>query len=143
MANREIQSTINNVNQRIRNVENSSSNQSVEILALQTDTTTNNGISQIVRTDAAGKVVSQILPSYIDDVLEFPTFGAFPALGQVSKIYVATDEPLKSWRWSGSTYIDVSGGINLNETSSTSDSAGRKGGGDDWPARARTARRAR
>lgn len=111
MANREIQGTINNFNQRITNIESSTGDQSDDILALQVDTTTNNGVSQLVRTDGTGKVVSQILPSYIDDVLAFATFANFPIPGQVSKIYVADNEPLKSWRWSGSSYIDVSGGV--------------------------------
>ena len=111
MSNREILSTITNFNSRITTVETGVTDQSAAVLALQTDTGNNNGITQLVRTDGSGKIISQVLPSYIDDVLEFPSFGNFPALGVNGKIYVALDEPLKSWRWSGSTYIDVSGGI--------------------------------
>ena len=111
MSNREILSTITNFNSRITTVEGSSTDQSADILQLQTDTNSNNGVSQLVRTDGTGTVVSQILPSYIDDVLAFATFASFPMPGQGSKIYVADNEPLKSWRWSGSSYIDVSGGV--------------------------------
>ncbi len=86
MSNREILSTITNFNSRITTVETGVTDQSAAVLALQTDTGNNNGITQLVRTDGSGKIISQVLPSYIDDVLEFPSFGNFPALGVNGKI---------------------------------------------------------
>lgn len=57
--------------------------------------------------DGAGLVPTSQLPSYVDQVLEYPTRSAFPATGQASKIYVAVDT-MHSYRWSGSIYIDIS-----------------------------------
>ena len=57
--------------------------------------------------DGDGKVPSTQLPSYVDDVLEYDNFAAFPATGTASIIYVdkATN---RTYRWSGSTYIEIS-----------------------------------
>ena len=41
----------------------------------------------------AGKVPAEQLPSYVDDVLEFPTYADLPVEGETGKIYiVVTDE---------------------------------------------------
>jgi len=53
-----------------------------------------------------GKVPSNQLPSYIDDVLEFAELTNFPADGETGKLYVALDTS-KLYRWSGSVYIDI------------------------------------
>jgi hypothetical protein len=53
--------------------------------------------------DGSGKVPAAQLPSYVDDVLEFPSLSAFPASGETGKIYIATDTD-KEYRWSGSAY---------------------------------------
>ena len=57
--------------------------------------------------DADGKVPSNQLPSYVDDVVEFANLASFPAIGSQGLIYVdlATN---KTYRWSGSTYIEIS-----------------------------------
>ncbi len=54
-----------------------------------------------------GKIPSTFLPSYVDDVLEYDNLAAFPATGESSKIYVALDTN-KTYRWSGSAYIEIS-----------------------------------
>ncbi|WP_428383807.1 hypothetical protein [Nevskia ramosa] len=59
------------------------------------------------------KVPAANLPSYVDDVLEFANLAAFPATGETGKIYVAVNgaipsNPSKQYRWSGSTYTEVS-----------------------------------
>ena len=56
-----------------------------------------------------GKVPASQLPSYVDDVLEFQDIEHFPATGELGKIYVALDTN-ETYRWSGSTYIQVGGG---------------------------------
>ena len=61
--------------------------------------------------DATGKVLSAQLPSYVDDVVEFANLAAFPVTGETSKIYVALDTN-KTYRWSGSTYVEISPGSN-------------------------------
>lgn len=47
------------------------------------------------------------LPSYVDDVLEFDTLAALPAVGDRGKIYVTTSTD-KQYRWSGSAYRQIS-----------------------------------
>ena len=81
-----------------------------------------NGVATL---DADGKVPAVQLPSYVDDVLEFANKAAFPATGETDKIYVAKDTNL-TYRWSGSTYVEISVSLALGETSSTA-YAGDKG----------------
>lgn len=59
--------------------------------------------------DSSNLIPSAILPSYVDDVLEFANLAAFPATGESGKIYVAIDTN-KQYRWSGSTYIQITSG---------------------------------
>lgn len=61
---------------------------------------------------------SSQLPSFVDDVLEYATVSKFPTTGESGKIYVATSTN-KTYRWSGSAYVEVAGGIALGETAST------------------------
>ena len=82
----------------------------------------NNGVAEL---DSTGKVPSAQLPSYVDDVLEYASQAAFPATGETGKIYVATDTN-KTYRWSGSAYVEISESLALGETSSTA-YAGNKG----------------
>ena len=65
-----------------------------------------------------GKVPAHQLPSYVDDVLEFGSVSSFPNTGEEGKIYVALDTNL-TYRWSGSTYVEVSPSIGLGETATT------------------------
>ena len=75
-----------------------------------------NGVAEL---DSSGKVPSTQLPSYVDDVLEFDNRVGFPETGEAGKIYIAKDTN-KTYRWSGSTYVEISaGGVTLGETSST------------------------
>lgn len=74
-----------------------------------------NGVAPL---DETGKVPAANLPSYVDDVLEYPSIVVFPQTGETGKIYVDTDTNL-SYRWSGSQYVEVSKSIGLGETSST------------------------
>ena len=57
--------------------------------------------------DGSAKIASTYLPSYVDDVLEYANFSAFPGTGETGKIYVALDTN-KTWRWSGSAYVEIS-----------------------------------
>lgn len=68
--------------------------------------------------DAAGKVPAAQLPSFVDDVLEFSTKSAFPAIGEAGKIYVALDTNI-TYRWGGSAYVEISSSLALGTTSST------------------------
>jgi hypothetical protein len=57
--------------------------------------------------DASAKVPAAQLPAYVDDVLEYANLAAFPVTGTTGIIYVALDTN-KIYRWSGSTYIEIS-----------------------------------
>lgn len=65
-----------------------------------------------------GKVPASQLPSYVDDVLEYANFAAFPVTGETGKIYVTLNNNL-TYRWSGSAYVEISASLALGETSST------------------------
>ena len=54
----------------------------------------------VASLDAGGLVPSSQLPSYVDDVLEYPSPGDFPSTGEEGKIYVTKDTNL-TYRWSG------------------------------------------
>ena len=88
----------------------------------RTEMGTANGVATL---DANGVIPSSQLPSYVDDVLEYDTLSAFPTTGESGKIYVALDTG-KTYRWSGSTYTEISESLALGETSSTA-YAGNKG----------------
>ena len=53
-----------------------------------------------------GKVPSSELPSYVDDVVEYPDLESFPPEGEAGKIYVALDTGY-IYRWSGSRYVMI------------------------------------
>lgn len=74
-----------------------------------------NGVAEL---DAAGKVPASQLPSYVDDVLEYDNQAEFPTTGETGKIYVAKDTN-KTYRWSGSGYVEISASLALGTTSST------------------------
>lgn len=63
--------------------------------------------------DASGYVPAALLPSYVDDVLEFANVAAFPAAGEAGKIYTALNagtpaDPSRIYRWTGTTYVEIS-----------------------------------
>lgn len=53
-----------------------------------------------------GMVPSRVLPSYVDEVLEYNSKSDFPANGEVGKIYIDKTTNF-TYRWSGSMYIQV------------------------------------
>lgn len=65
-----------------------------------------------------GKVPSAQLPAYIDEVEEFANYASLPSTGSGAKIYVTKDNN-KTYRWSGSAYVELSTGVALGETAST------------------------
>lgn len=64
-------------------------------------------VNGVAGLDGGGKVPSAQLPAYVDDVLEFANFAALPATGVAGVIYVTLDTN-KTWRWSGSAYVEIS-----------------------------------
>lgn len=65
-----------------------------------------------------GKVPSSQLPSYVDDVREYDSLDTFPETGDTDVIYIAEDTN-KTYRWSGSGYVEISASLALGTTSST------------------------
>jgi hypothetical protein len=68
--------------------------------------------------DSGGKVPATQLPSFVDDVLEYANFAALPGTGMSGIIYVTMDTNL-TFRWSGSSYTEISQSLALGETSAT------------------------
>lgn len=89
-----------------------------------------NGVAPL---DATGKIASAYLPSYVDDVINgvyvsptiFNNTSGTAISGETGKIYVDTNNN-KTYRWSGSAYVEISASLALGETSSTA-YAGDKG----------------
>ena len=74
-----------------------------------------NGVAEL---DSSGKVPSSQLPSYVDDVIEVDDYSHLPITGESGKIYVTRDTSLE-YRWSGTTYVQISKSLALGETSET------------------------
>ena len=71
---------------------------------------TEKGVANGVATlDATGKVPASQLPSYVDDIQEYVDLAALPVTGESGKIYVTTATN-KIYRWSGSSYVEVTSG---------------------------------
>ena len=81
-------------------------------------TTEKGNAGGVAELDSNGMVPSAQLPSYVDDVLEYLSLSDFPVTGESGKIYVAQDTN-KTYRWSGSAYVEISESLALGETSST------------------------
>ena len=66
-----------------------------------------------------GKVPASQLPSYVDDVLEFPKLASFPATGEAGKIYIDASTN-KTYRWNGAGYTEIgaSAGITVQDEGS-------------------------
>ncbi len=69
-------------------------------------------ISNLVRA-VDGKIPSQFLPSYIDEVIEFDSTNDFPQTGEFSKLYNDLENNL-FYRWSGSTYALIGDGNSVD-----------------------------
>jgi len=54
-----------------------------------------------------GKVPSDQLPSYVDDVIEVANYAALPTVGQTGVIYITLDNN-NVYRWAGSVYVQIS-----------------------------------
>lgn len=88
----------------------------------QLDTKANSiAVTQALSTKAdlvGGVIPANQLPSFVDDVLEYADLGSFPVVGEASKIYIALDTN-KTYRWGGSSYVEIGGGVALGETALT------------------------
>ena len=65
-----------------------------------------------------GRVLPSQLPGSIGEVLEYPTLLDFPEEGAAEKIFIAVDTN-KTYRWSGTQYVEISQSLALGETTET------------------------
>lgn len=65
-----------------------------------------------------GRVPESQLPSYVDNVQEYPSITDFPVSGVSNVVYLAIDTN-KPYRWGGTVYVEITSGIALGETSAT------------------------
>lgn len=74
--------------------------------------------STLDATKLEGTVPTACLPSYVDDVLQYTAKANFPTTGEAGKIYVDKTTNL-TWRWGGSSYVEISPSLALGTTSAT------------------------
>ena len=74
--------------------------------------------SSLDASKLTGTVPTSVLPSYVDDVLEYTAKANFPATGEEGKIYVDKTTNL-TWRWGGSAYVEISPSLAIGSTAST------------------------
>ena len=86
--------------------------------AARIPTITNSKIESVAATKLTGTIPQANLPSYVDDVLEYNGKSNFPDTGEAGKIYVDTSTN-KTYRWGGSSYVEISASLALGTTSST------------------------
>ena len=119
-------------------VQTFSANQSTDVTANITVPTTASDVGAIPTTqkgvasgvaelDSTGKVPSSQLPSYVDDTIEGYLYNGHwysdaehtqEVVGETGKIYVELSTN-KTYRWSGTTFVEISESLALGETSST------------------------
>ena len=114
-------STIDKVKELIANAKIDPSQIDLSAYAKKTDIPTK--LSQLINDDdyvqtVDGIIPSNILPSYVDDVLEYSDQSKFPNPGDNGKIYVDTSTNL-TYRWGGSSYVEISKSLALGTTSTT------------------------
>ena len=92
------------------------------VITAETDPTVANFTKSLTSNDtiltavnaASGTISASVLPSYVDDVLNFANLAALPVAGDAGKIYVIEDNN-KVYRWSGSVYVEISSSATAGE----------------------------
>lgn len=104
----------------VTDTEKSTWNGKQNALGFTPENSANKGVSGgYAELDVTGKVPSTQLPSYVDDVIEATNYAALVLLsGESGKIYITLDDG-KTYRWSGSSYVEISASLALGETSGT------------------------
>lgn len=72
----------------------------------------------IATLDSSGKLTSSQLPGSVSQILEFESRSNFPESGEDDKIYVSLNTR-RSYRWSGTLYIEIPSSLALGETQGT------------------------
>lgn len=74
-----------------------------------------NGVAEL---DENGYIVTNQIPGYADSIDSYSDVSLFPATGDSGVVYVDTTTN-KTYRWTGSDYVEISSSLALGETSST------------------------
>lgn len=66
----------------------------------------------IAELDESGLIPAERLPSFVDDVVEFPNFAALPGVGESGKIYIVVahegfNGQTRQYRWTGTQYAPI------------------------------------
>lgn len=114
---------ISKLDTRVTNLETKSTEftnkfSSVDNTLTEVKNTLNEKVSINSILDTNGIILSSVLPSYVDDVLEYNSKSDFPLSGETGKIYVDKTKNL-TYRWSGSVYVEISPSLALGETADT------------------------
>ena len=80
-------------------------------LSTKLDKDTTAGVERAYIINADGSQDTKATSEF-KDVLEFTDFPSFPTTGETGKIYIALDKNF-TYRWTGSAYVQLSGGIDL------------------------------
>lgn len=75
-------------------------------------------IPDISADKITGIIPEEHLPSYVDAIKEYDSFNDLPLTGETLHIYITKDTN-KTYRWSGSQYVEISSSLALGTTSST------------------------
>ena len=78
----------------------------------------------VVPLDGNSIIPTKYLPGSVDEILEYDTFSAFPAIGEVSKIYVDKSTNLV-YRWGGSSYVEISKSLVIGDVTNTAYDGGK------------------
>jgi len=78
-------------------------------------------LSWYAELDEGWKIPANILPSYVDDIIEVSTYEDLPTIGETGKIYVVLSwvKANRQYRWWGTLYAEISESLALWETSAT------------------------
>ena len=82
-------------------------------LALKVNNSEKGVANGVATLDGSGKVPQAQLPGYLDDVVEYANYAAFPGTGTAGIIYIDISNG-KQYRWSGSAYASTGGGGTQN-----------------------------
>ena len=90
----------------------------VDTAKIAENAVTDDKIASVSADKITGTIPTSVLPSYVDDVVEYNGISAFPPTGESGKIYVDTSTN-KTYRWGGSEYVEISPSLALGTTAST------------------------
>lgn len=82
------------------------------------DRITSVNLDALTATTTCPTIPLSLLPSYVSNVVEVNSFSDLPATGESNKIYLTKDTN-KSYRWGGTSYVELATGVALGETELT------------------------